>query len=89
MSEQAREMQDKAHKVLLAAVKEAEGATNEHVYMDTVMPLANKAGANISSEEEWMKVAMYLDGLGYFTDGGDKYGMFLVTPRGVNAASRA
>ncbi|MCA1719286.1 MAG: hypothetical protein LC781_21500 [Actinobacteria bacterium] len=76
MSETSEEQQ-KAHRVLEAAVAEAGEKPNEHVF---ALPVMRKASL---SNKEFRSAARYLDEQGWIAEGANDYEAFVVTPEGI------
>ena len=79
----ARTTQEKARRVLQAAAVEAYGRAGAYVTRDPVMQRAN-----ISDSEEFWEIAEYLDEKGWIAEADDDYGIFVVTPAGIEEATR-
>jgi hypothetical protein len=79
----ARTTQEKVRRVLQAAAVEAYGRPGAYVIRDTVM-----RRANISSLQEFWAIAEYLDRRGWIAESDDDYGIFVVTPAGIDEAAR-
>jgi hypothetical protein len=62
---------------------EAYGRPGVYVTRDIVMQRAN-----ISDLEEFWAIAGYLYGKGWIAEGDDDFGIFLLTPSGVEEATR-
>src|SRR5918993_611550 len=75
---EAWEEQQKARKVLGAAVAEAEGKPDQHVF---ALPVMRRAGV---TNAEFRAAARNLDEQGCIAGGGDDYETFVVTPEGVD-----
>ena len=75
---EAWEERQKARRVLGAAVAEAEGKPNEHVF---ALPVMRRAGV---SNVEFRSAARYLGEQGWISEGADDYETFVVTPEGVS-----
>jgi RIO-like serine/threonine protein kinase len=80
---EARAIQEKARRVLQAAAVEAYGRPGAYVPRDPVM-----RRASISDLEEFWAIAEYLDKKGWIAEGDDDYGVFVVTPAGLDEATR-
>jgi hypothetical protein len=76
MSE-AWEEKQKARRVLGAAVAEAEGNPERHVF---ALPVMRSAGV---TNAEFRTAARYLDEQGWIAEGADDYETFVVTSEGV------
>jgi hypothetical protein len=74
---EAWEERQKARRVLGAAVAEAEGNPDQHVF---ALPVMRRAGV---TNAEFRAAARYLDEQGWITQGSDDYETFVVTPEGV------
>ncbi len=74
---EAWEEKQKARRVLGAAVAEAEGKPDQHVF---ALPVMRRAGV---TNAEFRRAARYLDEQGWIAEGGDDYEMFVVTSEGV------
>jgi hypothetical protein len=77
----AWEERQKALRVLEAAVAEAGGKPDEHVF---ALPVMRKAGV---TNAEFRTAAGYLDEQGWVAGGGGEYETFVVTPEGVDRIS--
>jgi hypothetical protein len=75
---EAWEEQQKARRVLGAAVAEAEGKPDQHVF---ALPVMRRAGV---TNAEFRAAARNLDEQGSIAGGGDDYETFVVTPEGVD-----
>ncbi len=71
------EERQKARRVLGAAVAEAEGNTDQHVF---ALPVMRRAGV---TNAEFRAAARYLDEQGWIAEGHDEYETFVVTSEGV------
>ncbi len=74
---EAWEEKQKARRVLGAAVAEAEGKPDQHVF---ALPVMRRAGV---TNAEFRAAARYLDEQGWIAEGRDDYEMFVVTSEGV------
>ena len=74
---EAWEEQQKARRVLGAAVAEAEGKPHEPVF---ALPVMRRAGV---TNAEFRAAARYLDEQGWIAEGHDEYETFVVTSEGV------
>jgi hypothetical protein len=74
---EAWEEQQKARRVLGAAVAEAEGKPDEPVF---ALPVMRRAGV---TNAEFRRAARYLDEQGWIAEGRDDYETFVVTSEGV------
>ena len=83
MVSEARATREKARRILQAAAVEAHGRPRVYVSRDPVM-----RRANISDEEEFWVIAGYLYGKGWIAEGDDDFGIFVVTPAGLDEAAR-
>jgi hypothetical protein len=75
---EAWEEQQKARRVLGAAVAEAEGKPDQHVF---ALPVMRRAGV---TNAEFRTAARYLDEQGWIAEGADDYEAFVVTSEGVD-----
>jgi hypothetical protein len=75
---EAWEEQQKARRVLGAAVAEAEGKPDQHVF---ALPVMRRAGV---TNVEFRTAARYLDEQGWIAEGRDDYETFVVTSEGVD-----
>jgi len=75
------EERQKARRVLEAAVAEAGGKPNEHVF---ALPVMRKAGV---TNAEFRTAAGYLDEQGWIARSDGEYETFVVTPEGVDRIS--
>jgi hypothetical protein len=75
---EAWEEQQKARRVLGAAVAEAEGKPDQHVF---ALPVMRRAGV---TNLEFRTAARYLDEQGWIAEGRDDYETFVVTSEGVD-----
>lgn len=66
-----------------AAAVEAYGRPGAYVSQDSVMQRAS-----ISDLEEFWAIAEYLDKKGWIAEGDDDYGVFVLTPAGVDEATK-
>jgi predicted transcriptional regulator len=73
---------EKARRVLQAAAVEAYGRTGTYVTMNPVM---NRA--NLSDLEEFRSIAEYLERKGWIAEADPEYGIFVLTPEGVDEAT--
>jgi hypothetical protein len=71
-------MQEKARRVVQAAAVEAYGRPGMYVVMDQVM-----SRANISDPEEFHAIAEYLEQRGWIAEADPDYGVFVLTPDGI------
>jgi isopenicillin N synthase-like dioxygenase len=78
---EAWEERQKARRVLEAAVAEAGGRPDEHVF---ALPVMRKAGV---TNAEFRTAAGYLDEQGWIAGGDGEYETFVVTPEGVDRIS--
>ena len=74
---EAWEERQKARRVLGAAVAEAEGKPDEHVF---ALPVMRRAGV---TNAEFRTAARYLDEQGWIAEGSEDYETFVVTSEGV------
>ena len=74
----AWEERQKARRVLGAAVAEAEGKTDQHVF---ALPVMRRAGV---TNAEFREAVRYLDEQGWIAEGRDDYETSVVTPEGVD-----
>jgi hypothetical protein len=75
---EAWEEQQKARRVLGAAVAEAGGKPDQHVF---ALPVMRSAGV---TNAEFRTAARYLDEQGWIAKGSDDYETFVVTSEGVD-----
>ncbi len=80
---EARAIREKAVRVLQAAAVEAYGRPGAYVSRDPVM-----RRTNITDLEEFWAIAEYLDRRGWIAEADDDYGVFVVTPAGLDEATR-
>ena len=73
---------EKARRVLQAAAVEAYGRTGTYV---TMIPVMNRA--NLSDLEEFRSIAEYLERKGWIAEADPEYGIFVLTPEGVDEAT--
>ena len=73
---------EKARRVLQAAAVEAYGRTGTYV---TMTPVMNRA--NLSDLEEFRSIAEYLERKGWIAEADPEYGIFVLTPEGVDEAT--
>ena len=76
------EEEDRARRVLQAAVVEAFGRAGVYALRDRVMQRAN-----ISELEEFWTIAEFLDRKGWIAEGDDEYSIFVITAAGVDEAT--
>lgn len=81
MVSEARVTREKARRVLQAAAVEAYGRPGAYVTRDPVM-----RRSSISELEEFWAIAGYLDSKGWIAEADDDYGIFVVTPAGLEEA---
>jgi RIO-like serine/threonine protein kinase len=74
-------IQKEARRVLQAAAVEAYGRAGTYVIVDLV---TKRAG--ISDPEEFRTLAEYLEGKGWIAEADDDYGVFILTPEGIDEA---
>ena len=74
-------MPEKARRVLQAAAVQANGRPGIYVIMAQVM-----YRANITDPEEFRTIAAYLEESGCITDADPDYGVFVLTPEGIDEA---
>ncbi len=74
-----QEEEDRARRVLQAAIVEAFGRAGVYALRERVMQRAN-----ISELEEFWAIAEYLDRKGWIAEGDDDYSIFVVTAAGVD-----
>jgi hypothetical protein len=74
-------IQEKARRVLQAAAMGAHARAGMYIIMDQVM---NRA--NLSDPEEFRTIAQYLEGKGWISEADPDYGIFILTPEGINEA---
>jgi len=72
---------EKARRVLQAATIEAHSRTGTYV---TMTPVMNRA--NLSDVEEFRFIAEYLQGKGWIAEADPDYGIFVLTPEGIDEA---
>ena len=72
---------EKARRVLQAAAVEAYGMPGAYVSRDHVM-----RRANVSDLEVFCAIAEYLDSRGWIAEADADYGVFDLTPEGIDAA---
>ncbi len=77
-----QEEEDRAYRVLQAAIVEAFGRAGVYALRDRVMQRAN-----ISELEEFWTIAAFLDRKGWIAKGDDDYSIFVVTAAGVDEAT--
>ncbi len=77
-----QEEEDRARRVLQAAIVEAFGRAGVYALRERVMQRAN-----ISELEEFWAIAEYLDQRGWIAEGDDDYSIFVVTAAGVDEAT--
>ena len=75
-------MPEKARRVLQAAAVEANGRPGIYVVMDQVM-----YRANISDPEEFRTIARHLEEKWCIAEADPDYGVFVLTPEGIDAAT--
>ena len=73
---------EKARRVLQAAAVEAYGRPGVYVTRDQVMKRAN-----ISDLAEFLAMAQYLHGRGWIDEADPDYGIFVLTPEGIDEAT--
>ena len=78
------EEEDRARRVLQAAVVEAFGRAGVYALRDRVMQRAN-----ISELEEFWTIAEFLGRKGWIAEGDDEYSIFVITAAGVDEATAA
>ena len=81
MDAEAETPSEKARRVLRAAAVEAYGRPGAYVTRGPVM-----RRANISDPEEFRAIAEYLEGRGWITEADPDYGIFVLTPEGIDEA---
>lgn len=79
---EARALQERARRILQAAAVEAYGRAEAYVTRDPVM-----RRASISDPQEFRAIAEYLEGRGWIAEADDDYGVFVVTPTGIDEAT--
>ena len=72
---------ENARRILQAATIEAHSRTGTYVIMTPVM---NRA--NLSDVEEFRFIAEYLQGKGWIAEADPDYGIFVLTPEGIDEA---
>lgn len=77
------EMQEKALRVLQAAVVEAQGEPGVYVSRARVMQQTN-----LSDLDEFLRIAECLAGQGFITEGVNDYEFFVLTLEGIAAGAR-
>jgi len=75
-------MAEKARRVIQAAAVEAYGRPGMYVIMAQVMQRAN-----ISDPEEFRAIAAYLEERGWIAEADPDYGVFVLTPEGIDEAT--
>jgi hypothetical protein len=80
---EARVTQEKVRRVLQAAAVEANGRPGAYVPQAPVM-----WRAGVSNPEEFRAIAEYLDERGWIAEADDDYGIFVVTPEGIDKAMK-
>ena len=75
-------MPEKARRVLQAAAVEAYGRPGMYVIMAQVMQRVS-----ISDPEEFRTIAAYLEKSGCIAEADSDYGVFVLTPEGIDAAT--
>ena len=75
-------MPEKARRVLQATAVEAYGRPGMYVVMAQVM-----RRANISDPEEFRAIAEYLEQRGWIGEADPDYGVFVLTPEGIDEAT--
>ena len=75
-------MPEKARRVVQAAAVEAYGRAGMYVIMDQVM-----SRANLSDPEEFRAIAQYLEERGWIAEADPDYGVFVLTPEGIDEAT--
>jgi hypothetical protein len=73
---------EKVRRVLQAAAVEAHGRPGMYVLGERVM-----RRANISDEAEFLAVAEHLERRGWIAEADDDYGVFVLTPEGIDEAT--
>jgi hypothetical protein len=74
---------EKARRILQAAAVEANGRPGAYVVRDLVM-----RRANVSDEDDFREIAGYLGRKGWVAAADDDYGVFVLTPEGIDEATR-
>ena len=74
---------EKARRILQAATVESNGRPGAYVVRDLVM-----RRANVSDEDDFREIAGYLDRKGWIAEADDDYGVFVLTPEGIEEATR-
>ena len=74
-------MPEKACRVLQAAAVEAHGRPGLYVVRDQVMERAN-----MTDPEEFRAIAEYLEKCGWIAEADPDYGVFVLSPEGIDAA---
>ena len=80
--DEAEASPDKARQVLQAAAVEAYGRPGAYVTTNHVIKRAN-----ILDPEEFRMIAEYLDKNGWIAEADADYGIFVVTPEGIDQAA--
>jgi len=75
-------LSEKARRVLQAAAVEAYGRPGTYVTMNRVMKRAN-----ISDTAEFLAIAEYLDQRGLIAEADLDFGVFVLTPEGIDEAT--
>jgi hypothetical protein len=84
VSEEARQLPEKALSVLQAAVRDAGGDPGVHVSRARIME-----HTGITDLEEFVGLAEYLDEGSFIAEGVNRYEFFVVTLRGIGTGSGA
>jgi len=83
VSDDVGAMQERALRVLLAAITDAGGKTWVHVSRARVMQQAE-----VSDLKEFLEIAEYLARQGFIAEGVNNYDLFTVTLKGIAAGTR-
>jgi hypothetical protein len=75
-------MPEKARRVVQAAAVEAYGRAGMYVIIDQVM-----SRANLSDPEEFCAIAEYQEERGWIAEADPDYGVFVLTPEGIDEAT--
>jgi RIO-like serine/threonine protein kinase len=76
-------LEEKARRVLQASAVEAYNRTGVYVMMDKVM---KRAG--LLDTEQFQTIAKYLESQGYIAEADADYGVFVLTPEGIDLAEQ-
>jgi hypothetical protein len=75
------DLEDKARRILQASAVEAYGRAGVYVLMSEVMKRTS-----ISDPEEFRAIAEYLEWQGWISEADPDYGVFVLTPEGIDIA---